>query len=381
MQQFSYLTKLLDFEPTGSPFFSIYLNTEPNGTGKKDFEVFLKKQISEHEGIIDPTSEEKRHFDVAAQKINEFVEGIDPSSRGVAIFASSGADGFFQTFEFQVPVAENEFFSFDKPHVYPLVRLMDQHPTFAVVAADTNAAFIYTFGRGRILDREEIQGTKTNRSEVGGWSQMRFQRHIDNFHQQHAKEVVEELSKLVRDDRIDTVVLIGDKTVIIPMLFDAMPKEVTETVVATLSMNINTPEHELLEAADQAVRDADADGDKQKVEYLFEHSYEDGVGVVGVEKTLAALLNGQVQELYLTADLDQISYDRNAVRTVLADYAPGTDGDLPDASERAMLIDELIKQAARSADRIRFIEDPHLLKTVGGVGAMLRYQAKGVSIV
>lgn len=379
MQQFNFLTKLLDFEPGGSPFFSIFLNTEPNETGKKDFEIFLKKQISEHEGIIDPTSEEKQHFDAAAQRINEFVEGIDPSTRGVAIFASSGPDGFFQTFEFQVPVNENEFFSFDKPHIYPLVRLMDQHPTFAVVAADTNSAFIYTFRRGRVLEKEELQGTKTNRSEAGGWSQMRYQRRIDNFHQQHAKEVVEELAKLVRDDRVEMVVLVGDKAVIIPMLCDAMPKEISETVVATLSMNVNTPEHELLEAADKAVREADADGDKQKVEYLFEHNYDEGIGVAGVDKTLAALLNGQVQELYVTADLDQITYDRNAVRTILAAYAPGEDGGLPDATERAMLVDELIKQAARSADSVRFIEGPHLLKTVGGVGAILRYQAKGVS--
>jgi peptide chain release factor subunit 1 len=379
MQQFNFLTKLLDFEPTGSPLFSIYLNTEPNGTGKRDFDIFLKKQISEHEGIIDPTSAEKQHFDAVARRINDFVEGIDPSTRSVAIFASSGEDGFFETFQFQVPIDENEFFSFDKPHIYPLVRLMDQHPTFAVVAADTNSAFIYTFKRGRVLRKEEIEGTKTNRSEVGGWSQMRFQRHIDNFHQQHAKEVVEELSTVVRNDRIDAVVLVGDKTVIIPMLCDEMKKEVKETVVATLSMNVNTPEHELLEAADRAVRDADAEADKEKVDFLFEHNYDDGVGVAGVEKTLAALFSGQVQELYLTADLDEITYDRNAVRTVLASYAPGEDGELPDATERAMLIDELIKQAARSADRIRFIEDPHLLKTVGGVGAILRYQAKGVS--
>jgi peptide subunit release factor 1 (eRF1) len=129
------------------------------------------------------------------------------------------------------------------------------------------------------------------------------------------------------------------------------------------------------------VREADAEGDKEKIEFLFEQNYDDGIGVVGVEKTLAALLNGQVQELYLTADLDEITYDRNAVRSVIKDYAPGSDDELPDAAERAMLVDELVKQAARSADRVRIIEDTHLLKTVGGVGAILRYQAKGVSNV
>ena len=153
MNQFNFLSKLLDFDPDGKPFLSVYLNTEPNETGKKDFDVFLKKQISEHEAVIDPTSEEKRHFDAAADRINDFVEKIDASTRGVAIFAFTGPNGFFDTFEFQVPVEENDFFSFDKPHIYPLVRLMEQHPTFAVAAADTNSAFIYTFRRGRVLAR------------------------------------------------------------------------------------------------------------------------------------------------------------------------------------------------------------------------------------
>ena len=124
----------------------------------------------------------------------------------------------------------------------------------------------------------------------------------------------------------------------------------------------------------------DAEVDKARIEYLFEHNYDNGIGVTGVDKTLAALMNGQVQELYLTADLDQITYSRGDVRQVLADYAPG---DQPtedaDPNEPELLIDELVKYAAQSSDGIRIIEDPHLLKTAGGVGAILRYQAKGVS--
>ena len=64
---------------------------------------------------------------------------------------------------------------------------------------------------------------------------------------------------------------------------------------------------------------------------------------------------------------------------MLEAYAPGEPTENTDPNERELLIDELIKYAAESSDRIRIIEDPHLLKTAGGVGAILRYQAKGVS--
>ena len=44
MRSFNFLSNLTGFEPRGFPFISIYLNTEPNGTGKKDFKIFLNKQ-------------------------------------------------------------------------------------------------------------------------------------------------------------------------------------------------------------------------------------------------------------------------------------------------------------------------------------------------
>ena len=379
MRQFNFLSKLLDQQPSDFPFVSIYLNTEVNETGKKDFHVFLKKQLSDHAAVLDPDSEKFKSFEADSEKIREFTESLDASTRGVAIFARSGDGDFFRTFEFAAPFPENNFYVFDRPFIFPLVRLMDQNPTFAVVSADTNSANIYVFRRAETIRHEEIQNTKTNRSEVGGWSQMRYQRHIENFHQQHAKEVIEELGKIIRTDRIEHVVLTGDEAVIIPLLRDEMSEELTKKVVATLPLNVNTPDHEIYEAAREAVMKHDAETDRERVEYLNEVNYDEGVGVTGFAETLSALYNGQVQELFLSADVGEIAFRNDDVKLVLTEYAPGLDETLPPTDQEELLIDELVRQAATSADSIRFLEDPHLLKTAGGVGAILRYQTKGAS--
>ncbi len=94
---------------------------------------------------------------------------------------------------------------------------------------------------------------------------------------------------------------------------------------------------------------------------------------------MAALLNGQVQELYITADVDEITYNTGQISKILQDYEPGEDGDLPNPKRHESLIDELLIRAAESAEEIRFVEDANLLKEAGGVAAILRYQAKGVS--
>ena len=374
MRNKKFLQKLAEFESTGTPFISVYLNTEPNENGKHIFEVFLKKQLSEHADKYELRTKERESFDRDAERINKYLEDLRPSVRGVAIFACSGADEFFNAIEFNVPFEENNFFVFDKPHIYPLVRLYDQNPVYTVVLADTNAAHIYVFGRGRVLDKEEIENTKTNRTEVGGWSQMRFQRHIENYHLHHAKEIVEELAKIVRDEQINKIVLAGDETAIIPLLREQMPQELDEKIAGVLRLNVNTPEHELLGEAEKVIRQHDTLQDKEKIDRLFEENYDGGLAVVGVEKTLAALSNGQVQELFLSADFDKIKYNKKKVEEVLENYAPGEDAPPPDVKNSGMLVDELIRKGLNSADNIRFIEDENLLKNAGGAGALLRFR-------
>ena len=97
------------------------------------------------------------------------------------------------------------------------------------------------------------------------------------------------------------------------------------------------------------------------------------MGVTGVAETLKALENGQVQELYLSANFGEIQYNKADVVKVLKNYAPGADDELPDASQAGQIADELIRQALNSAEHIYFIEDENLLEEFGGVGALLRY--------
>ena len=372
--------KLLGFEPTGFPFISLYLNTEPNENGQFNFDVFARKQLSENADTYADETAERESFNRDSERILEYLGNIKPTTKGAAIFACAGADNFFLTREFNVPFAENDFFVFDKPYIFPLARLIEQNPMFAVVQADTNAANIFIFKRGHVLEQEEIQNEKTKRVAAGGWSQQRYQRSLENFHQQHARDVVEELEKIVRDERIEQIVLSGDDSVIIPLLRAEMPKDIDEKVVEVLNLNINTPEHELMEAAEQAVFQHQTLLDKEKIDNLFEQNYEDGLGVTGVEKTLAALANGQVQELYISENYGGIEYDPRKVYKVLSQYAPGED-EIPDIRRQGMVVDELLRRAIESTDRIRFIKDENLLSETGGVGALLRYKiAKGQNV-
>lgn len=382
----SLVEKLAAFEPSGAPFISLYLNAEPGANGRDAYQTWLKNSFREESENYEEESEEAQAFEATTERISGFLDGeSNDSANGIAIFAEVGGD-FFETAQTDVAFPENQLFVLDRPHIFPLVRLIDQNPKFCVLWADTNKADIYVFGGENTINVEtdtqskveSIKNTETRRTQAGGWSQQRFQRRVENFHLQHAKETVEEVEKLMRDSKIEHLVLCGDETGVIPLLKDQFSKIIDEKVVSVLNLSQYASEDEIREKATEVMNIDNAVRDKAAVERMFNAAKSSaGLGTFGVEKTLEALSNGQVEELLISSDFGVLEYSPKKVKKVLKNYAPGDDNsstdELPDAKDAGQLADELLVRAINSAAKIQFIEDESLLKEAGGVGAVLRY--------
>src|SRR5215213_1806067 len=311
------IEKLAAFEPNGAKVISIYLDARANENGREEYPAWLKNQFYEYSIQFENDSEKATQYAETEARINNFLENeADKSANGIAVFAEVGGE-FFETVQLDEAFPNNRFFVFDRPHLFPLVRIIEQNPKYAVLWADTNKADIYVFGGENTLNTEietsakveEIQSEKTNRSQVGGWSQARYQRHVENFHLQHAKETVEELEKLMRGSKIEHLVLCGDETTIMPILRPQLSKETDEKVIAVLNMSQYASEDEIREKTREAIGVGNAVKDKERVERVFTAAKSAaGLGTLGVEKTLAALSNGQVEELVIAANFDAIKY-------------------------------------------------------------------------
>lgn len=372
MRKSGILEKLTAIEATDKPFISIYLNAESNEQGRDDFDVFLEKQISKYQDEFEEDSPERDSFDSDIEKIRKYAANVPASANGVAIFACAAED-FFQGINFDVPFENDKFFIENKPSIYPLARLIDQNPEFAVVLADSKTAKIYVMQRGKVLDNERIENDIKNETDTASGSQMHYQNHLDEMKKQHAKEVIGELETVLRNEDIRHFVLAGNKDVVIPLLLDEMDDFLNERLAGTVRMEIDASENEIMDAAETVMKQADTIKDKEKIEALNEENYDGGKGVTGVAKTLRALANGQVQELYLVANFDEIEYNEDEIKQILKEYAPSEDGEMANVKHPRQIADDMIARALDSAERIRFIEDENLLKEAGGVGALLRY--------
>lgn len=379
------LNKLMDrlaaFETTDLPVISLYLNMQADQHGKQDYERFLRKEFSTRAKLYEAHTPARESFDRDAERIREYLASeARPQSNGIAIFACAGANDFFEAVQLEAPIDNHRLYIYNQPHLYPLARLIDQYPRYAVLVCDTNRARIFVFGRGATIETEEIQNVKVPRTKVGGWSQMRFQRHADNYHLMHAKEVVDALGRIAEEERVEHIILAGDE-VIIPVLREQLPKALEEKVIDVVSLDINTPEHEIFETTLDSLREHDAQTDVEKVQRAIDQYRAGGLGVVGVRATLEALTMGQVDELFLTASMREIQAEPQDVEELELDAVitgePVVAGSDP-ASEHiepasVIMADELVTKAQQTSARVTFIEDPTLLAEFGGVAAALRY--------
>jgi peptide chain release factor subunit 1 len=318
------------------------------------------------------------------ERISTFLESsVEPSANGVAVFACDAA-GLFETIQIDAPIREHALYIGDRPHLYPLARLASQCPCYAAVLADTNRTRILVVAEGGVRAEQTIEGVKTKATSQGGWSQARFQRHIENYHLHHVKDVVAALEKIVAAEGITQIVVAGDE-VVLPLIRERLTKRLAAMVVDELSLDAKARPDEVLKTTLASMRTAEAQTDRERVEAAVGAYRAGGLGVVGPDATLLALTNGQVDELLLTASLATLE---NIHQTPSAEMALANDSTLvepavePSAAGEAgstdmgvvRLADELVRQAQQTAARLHVIEDPSLLEPYGGVAAMLRYR-------
>lgn len=378
------LDRLAAFEPSPYPVVSLYLNTQPDSRGRDHYQTFVRKELKARAQTYPARSAEREMLERDLERISGYLENnVEPSANGVAIFACDAAE-LFAAVQVDAPIGDHWLFIGDQPHLYPLARIASQYPRYAVVLADTRRTRILVIADGSVAGDTAIEGVKTRRTTQGGWSQARFQRHVENYHLQHIKEVVAALEKIVTQEGIDRVIVSGDP-VVIPLLREQLPKTLTDKIVDELSIPSDAPEAEVLAATRATMAEADASTDREKVDAAVGAYRAGGLGVVGPDATLLALTNGQVDELLVTASLASLEGLRGtrAAEMAIANDAgiaepavePSAAGE-PAGAEigTVRLADELVTKARQTAARICFIEDATLLEPYGGVAATLRYR-------
>jgi peptide chain release factor subunit 1 len=366
------LQRLASFEPDGTPVVSLYLDTQADQHGRDNHDVFLKKTFRERLRTFAERSAGRESLERDLARIEGYLgRELEPSANGVAVF-SSAARGLFEAVPLVVPLDEHWLYINDVPQLYPLARVQSQYPRYAAMVADTALVRIFVFAMGELVQSREVKGVKTRGRSIGGWSQNRYQRRVDNLHAALVKEAVEALDRIVQAEQIESVIVAGDE-VVVPLIRDQLPKTLREKVLEDIRLPALAAVHEVMTATAEVLARHDGETDRGKVEAAVAGDRSGGLGVVGLEPTLSALEKGQVDELLIAASLAHIAAREEGAAPPVESAIERGGARITDPAS-ARVADDLVRKATQTGATISFIEDGALLAPHGGVAGLLRFR-------
>lgn len=373
------ISRLAHLSPSPHPVVSLFVNTGPDGRGRPNFPAFLKKSFNDRLRSFHDRSDARGLLEKDRDRIVEHLTGnLETDVQSVAVYASS-ADDLWEVHQFAEPFEENRLVVGPVPHLYPIVKLADQSPIYAVCVADVNQARIVVCGLGEVLTEQDFEGPEPiDRTRVAGWAEVRYQSRIEEHIHKNAREIADKLGEVVQNNGdIDYVILAGDD-VILGELRKTLPTNVEEKLVEEERIPIEASAHEILQKTVTMIRDVEAKDSRRLADTLVDRFRAGGLAVAGLDPTIEALNMENVDQLLLIESFNgdepgwQCAECRVLGRGDRPDACPFCDAPVP---EEIDLREAMVRRAERTGRAVEIVEGDHELEHLDGVGALLRYRA------
>ncbi len=259
----------------------------------------------------------------------------------------------------------------DEFYLTPLVPLVGRGEGAIVVAVGRERGDLYSLHGGKlgpIADRFEEQ---PGRHDQGGWSQARYQRHIENLAQQHLRDVADLVDREVRRRRPAKVVIACAEDIRAEFA-ELLSSDARNAVVGWVHPEAHAGPPELLALALPLLERRRAEQEAQAVERWREEAGRNGRAASGWEATLEAASDGRVELL-----LYQVGVEHPAWRCPACGRLALEGGKCPlDGTElerRVEGLDLAVHQTLATGGTVCAVSGRHDLEPVGGIGALLRY--------
>jgi peptide chain release factor subunit 1 len=369
------LRELAGFRAENGCAVSLYVNLDPSeAPTPAAVETRVNSQLAEAEREAgerkDSLSHEQREglrADLARIR-GWFDDGFDrDGARGVAVFAAS-LDNLWSTLALPAAVADDVKIEHEL-YVAPLTKHVGRDGALvAVVGREKGQVFRQ---RGTALveiadESEEVPG----RHDQGGWSQARYERHIENIVGRHLREVADTLDLCVRKLRPIPVVLVGAED-IRSEFEELLTKDVHDCLAGWAAAEAHADAQQVLEVVRPVLDEWWRKREETLVARWREEAGKGGRATAGWEPTLEAASDGRVELL-----LVQKGFDLTAYQCPKCGRAQTVDGGCPldgtTLERRANGLDVAVHQTLAHGGTVHVL-DGEELGPVEGVGALLRF--------
>jgi peptide chain release factor subunit 1 len=290
-------------------------------------------------------------------------------ARGLAIFCA-GLDNVWRP----LPLTEgvpDEIKIGHRLYLAPLVPLVGRGEGALVVVVSRELGHIYRLQAGRLEDVADHFEEQPRRHDQGGWSQARFQRHVDELAQEHLRRVAEELDRLVRRLRSPQVVVAASEETWADFA-PVLAQETRSAVAGVAHAEAHAQPSELLGLAQPVLERWRADREREIVERWREEAGRSGRATAGWAETLEAASDGRIDVLLFQDGAGRPARRCPACGRIAAEEAKcPLDGTQMEESQDGL--DLAVHQTLAHGGTVWAVRHRQDLEPVDGIGALLRY--------
>jgi peptide chain release factor subunit 1 len=353
---------------------SLYLKVEPRLMFEEAQPLIKFKEACKH--FISPGQDpgKLKALEREKHRILDYLQSWIVRGRGLVIFACQPI-GLFEIIHLDVPIPT--CLEVDPtPKISILFQVLAEYPPFVVALVQKDRASIYVAEQRHCDKKTEIESEVHGWHSQGGWSQSRFQRHIDSQVNAHLRKVVDDLERMYYATFSFGALAIGGTDETTKELIKLLPDPLVRRVIGVFAIDSkHETEEEMLNKAQGLFEEHERQCEKELVDRIVNESRSGGHGVLGIDATIPTLLQGRVQKLVIadgTTQEGSVCQKCDYLSICTFDRCPKCGGAL---DQTADIVDHAVERAYLSGAHVEtvFGDAGRSLLAEGGIGALLRY--------
>jgi peptide chain release factor subunit 1 len=371
------LRELARFRTDKGCAVSLYVKLDPSeAPTPRDVEARVSSLLSEAERRGDErrsrmTHEQREGLKADLRRIEAwFEDGFDRQGvQGLALFAAS-LDNLWTVLALADPVGDDVKLG-GELFLAPLAPLVGRGDGTLVGVVSRERGQLFKLDGGKLLEIADETEDVPGRHDQGGWSQSRFERHIDEIVERHWRRVAETLDARVRRGQGLRVILVGAEDMR-SEFEELLSHDVRQHLLGWTVTEAHADAPQVLAAVRPLLDEWWRSREQDVLERWRAEAARNGRASTGWEQTLEAASDGRVELLLVQNGADRPAYQCPACgRAQMTDGSCPIDGTTMEGREDG--VDLALHQTLAHGGTVHVVREAHDLEPVGGVGALLRF--------
>ncbi|MCE5329839.1 hypothetical protein LLG07_05865 [bacterium] len=373
--------EILKYSPTDELIVSTYLLVDGARVTKKDYLSELNSMIAKTRDNIEVASgfEKSRQKNIfnTLDRIKSYVGDAYKRENEKTLLIYAGTDSeLWKVYKLPI-ILKSKILVDPKPNTQSLRSLLSNYKKYGVLLIDREKAQIYQIYLGEI--REYLAAyisevpPKVNFRFESGLREKKILGKIDEKLHQFYRTLNENIFDFFKDNKFDYLILAGRKE-IINEFKNYLHSYLSAMMIGTFEEEPSTHEHIILDKANKIISDFESDNINHTIDKLINELEPQGFGVLGLKKTIDALIADNIKTLVFMEDYTARGYACPAcgyLTLKLQEKCPYCDNTLVNFND---IVDEIVESALNQGSEVLPVKESDKLKECGKIGAVLRYK-------